>query len=105
MEQRLLFGRAQHQIMMIVADGQVDRSVVSPRDLGHAEILEIVILGPLDIRRRKRDIAELEDFRIEFALHHFLPVPPLSGAELCFSSARLKRLAMRPIVAPQSPPT
>src|SRR5271166_6341071 len=81
---------------MVVADGQVDRSLVSPRDLGHAEILEIVILRPLDIRRRQRDIPELNDFRIEFLLHHFLPVPPLSGAKLCFncnsSSAPLKGL-------------
>src|SRR5271165_962722 len=105
MEQRLLRGRAQNEIVMVVANGQVDRSIVSPRDLGHAEILEIVILRPLDVRRRKRDIAELKDFRIEFALHHFLHVPPLSGAELCFSSARLKRWAVRSIVAPQSPPT
>src|SRR5271157_1584278 len=72
MEQRLLFGRAKHQIMMVVADRKVDRPVVSPRDLGHAQILEIVILGPLDIRRRKRDISKLEDFRIEYPLHRFL---------------------------------
>ena len=94
MEQRLLFGRAQHQIMMVVADGKVDRPVVSPRDLGHAEILEIVILGPLDIRRRKRDIPELEDFWIEFLLHHFLPVPPLSGAELRSFAGGHHRLAL-----------
>src|SRR5271165_2897097 len=73
MEQRLLLDGAQNEIVMVVADRQVDRSVVSARDLSHAEILEIVILRPFDVRRPQRDISELEHLRIEFpALHGLL---------------------------------
>src|SRR5271166_1956578 len=72
MEQRLLLGGAQNEIVMVVADRQVNRSVASPRDLGHAKILEIVLLRPLDIWRAQRDITELEHLWIEFLLHRLL---------------------------------
>src|SRR5271165_1814434 len=72
MEQRLLLGWAQNQIVMVVTDRQVDRSIVSPCDLGHPDRFEIVILGPFYIRCPQRDISELKYLRFEFLLHSLL---------------------------------
>src|SRR5271165_439776 len=76
-EQLLLGGRTQYEIVMVVADRQIDRTVVSLRDLGHPEILQIVLLRSFDVRRPERDISELEHFWIEFlALHGLLLFKP-----------------------------
>src|SRR5208337_3529129 len=66
MEQPLLSGRTQNEIVMVVANRQIDRAVVSLRDLGHPEILQIVLLHSFDVRRPERYISELEHFWIEF---------------------------------------
>ena len=69
MQERLLLRRAQNQVVVVVADREVDRSVVALGRLGHAEGREIVVLRPFDVRRFQRDVPELEHLRIEFPLH------------------------------------
>ena len=55
--------------MVVVADRQVDRSVVPLRCLGHAEGGEIVVLRPFDVGGFQRQVPELEHLRIELPLH------------------------------------
>src|SRR5271165_2498144 len=86
MEQRLLLCWAQNQIVMVVTDRQVDRSVVSPCDLGHTDRFEIVILGSFYIRCPQRDISELKYLRFEFLLHSLLPFVLLHSLLLFRSS-------------------
>src|SRR5271166_531515 len=75
-EQRLLGGGAQNEVVMVVADRQIDRPVAITRNFGHAEIFQIVLLRTLDVRRAERDISELEHFWIELLLHRLLLKPP-----------------------------
>src|ERR1700730_12067331 len=68
-QQRLLFGGAQNDVVMAVADRQEDRPVISLGRLRHPDGFEIVIFRPFDIRRFKRDISKLEHLWIKLLTH------------------------------------
>src|ERR1700691_4208497 len=69
MQQRLLFGRAQNDVVMVVADRQEDRSVIPLGRLRHPDGFEIMIFRPLDVRRFQRDISKLEHLCIKLLTH------------------------------------
>src|SRR5882672_5041030 len=56
--QRLLAGRNEYDIMLVVAKRQEDRSVVALRRLGQSDGFEIVQLRSFNIRRRQCDISK-----------------------------------------------
>src|SRR5207248_10288586 len=64
---------------MIVADGEKDRPVIALRGLCHADVFEIVVLGPFDIRRLQGHVSELKHLRIELPLHALLPFSVIAG--------------------------
>src|ERR1700728_4597870 len=69
MQQRVLFGRAQDDVVMVVADRQEDRAVVALGRLRHPDGFEIMIFRPFDIRRFQRDISKLEHLWIKLLTH------------------------------------
>src|ERR1700735_1245574 len=69
MQQRLLFGGAQDDVVMVVADRQEDRAVVALGRLRHPDGFEIMIFRPLDVRRFQRDISKLEHLWIKLFTH------------------------------------
>src|ERR1700709_2638831 len=68
-QQRLLFGGAQHDVVVVVADRQEDRSVLALGGLRHPDGFEIMIFRPFDIGRFERDIPKLEDLWIKLLTH------------------------------------
>src|SRR5258708_6046153 len=58
---------------MVVADGEKDRPVIALSGLRHADVFEIVVLGPFNIRRLQGHVSELKHLRIELLFHALPP--------------------------------
>ena len=113
MQERLLLRRAQNQVVMVVADREVDRSVVALGRLGHAEGREIVVLRPFDVRGLQRHVPELEHLRVEFSLHSDFLLKTSAKPTDCFLAIqrRARRSELRGVsgrrtctLPPVSPP-
>src|SRR5882757_8171798 len=70
--QRLLASRTEHDVVLVIADRQEDRSVVALRRLGQSDGFEIVLLRPFNVRRGQCDVSKPKHLRVEF-LHMFPP--------------------------------
>src|SRR6267154_5528197 len=70
--QRLLASRTEHDVVLVIADRQEDRSVVAFRRLGQSDGFEIVLLRPFNVRRGQCDVSKPKYLRVEF-LHMFPP--------------------------------
>src|SRR5712671_5653660 len=70
--QRLLASRTEHDVVMVIADRQEDRSVVAFRRLRQSDGFEIVLLRPFNVRRGQCDVSKPKYLRVKF-LHKFPP--------------------------------
>src|SRR6059058_3193878 len=71
---------------MVVADGEKDRPVIALGSLCHADVFEIVVLGPFDIRRLQGHVSELKHLRIELPFHALPPVQRNRRRNNCFNA-------------------
>src|SRR5258707_9608101 len=70
--QRLLAGRNEYDVVLVIAERQEERSVVTLRRLGQSDGFEIVLLRSFNVPRCQCDVSKPEHLRVEF-LHWFPP--------------------------------